>query len=246
MLVRLGNLSATAPPAPSQATLLDFATSRAVYDYRVRGGCGATTTDDLGWFIPEEAEQNGHCDCCDDTPTKNPNHRQITPPEAMRAFNSIGTPPRVQRIRGRDTAQIPQSTHQRRRSRDAHLPMARLEDLRCPCHCDGDRGTETGADEEETDVTGPGAGGRGEGGGEETGNLDEDSGSEEVGAETVEAVREGCYEEDCYEVHLDLLAEFHRGVERETGRRTIQMGAKSKLTVMGEKPGLMPAMMTDP
>lgn len=126
----------------------------------------------------------------------------------MRAFNSISRPTRVQRIRRRDTTQIPQATHQRRRSRDAHLPMARLEDLRGPCHGDGYRGAETGADEEEADVAGPGAGGGGEGGGEETGDLDEDGGGEEVGAETVEAVREGGYEEDCYEVHLGLLAEF--------------------------------------
>ena len=115
----------------------------------------------------------------------------------MRPLHRISRPTRVQRIRGRNTPQIPQATHQRGGSSDAYLPVARLEDLGCPCHGDGDGGAETGADEEEADVAGPGASGGGEGGGEETGDLEEDGGDEEVGPETVEAVGEGGYEEDC-------------------------------------------------
>lgn len=65
--------------------------------------------------------------------------------------------------------------------------MSTLENLRAPCHADGDRGTEAKPDHEKTTVSGP-AVVKGEGGGEEAGDLDAYCASEEDCAEAVETI----------------------------------------------------------
>ncbi|KAL9085714.1 MAG: hypothetical protein Q9165_007463 [Trypethelium subeluteriae] len=85
---------------------------------------------------------------------------------------------------------------------DADLAVAGLEDLVGPGHDVGNGGAEAKANDEETNVAGPGAGGAREGGDEETSDLNEDGGGKDDRAMMMVSIGEGHRDQDSYEVAL--------------------------------------------
>lgn len=79
-----------------------------------------------------------------DTRRENTNHDKVTLSILLPTRRLVVTlPPRIQRIRRKDTAQITKTRDNSRRSSYADLAMSRLEDLRRPGHRNRDRGTES-------------------------------------------------------------------------------------------------------
>ncbi|PNY25928.1 Uncharacterized protein TCAP_04124 [Tolypocladium capitatum] len=163
--------------------------------------------------VAKDPQQDRHDHGARDAHAQDAGHGQVAIPELVLAFLGVGWPPRVQRIRRRDAAEVAQSRHEGRRGGDANLTVPTLEDLRAPGHANRHGRSEAEADHEETPVARP-AVVEGKRGRQEASYLNADGSGKEECSIAVEAVRDGGHEEDRNQVHLGVLSAESTNIQR--------------------------------
>lgn len=159
-------------------------------------------------LVTDDLEGDEHDDAADDADAQDADHGQVAAAVLVGAGRGVGGPARVERVRGRDAAEVAEPGDEGGRGGDADLAVPLLEDLVGPGHAVGHRGAEPEPDDQQPAVPRPLVRRRGKGDDEQAGDLDQRRAGKEEGAEPVESIGDGGHDEDGDEVHLETLLVF--------------------------------------
>ena len=192
-----------APPHAAETALVNFPTCGSVLEFISVGSGAVAARDLLARFVAENLEEDRHDDTASDADAKDSDHGEIAASVLMRPLDSICRPSSIQSICCCDTAEISKSRHKGGRGSHANLAVTLLKDLICPSHADGNSGSKSEADQEETAIPCPRIG-QGKSDCEEACNLYAHRARKEQSPVFVEPVRNRGDQQDGAKVHLQL------------------------------------------